>query len=101
MSFYQFLDVATEAKWLPATLILDKNLLVGCTVENPVKTETIRKVRNLVHPARYLRDRHGKEYTAEDLRILYDTCHAVYGFVQEILIKACRKVDPSYNPPSI
>src|SRR5260370_30950955 len=32
-SFYQLLDVATEAKWLPGTLILDKNLMVGCTFD--------------------------------------------------------------------
>jgi hypothetical protein len=35
------------------------------------------EVRNLVHPARYLKDRKGKEYTHEELRTLYATCQAV------------------------
>jgi len=100
-SLSELLSVACELKWLPKELMLDERLLVGCTFKNPVRTDTIREVRNLVHPARYLQDRAGTEYTAEELRILYVTCHAVYEFVQKVLIEACRKVDPSYNPPSI
>jgi hypothetical protein len=38
-------------------------------VKTPVQSDTIRKVRNLVHPARYLKERAG-EYTPEELRTL-------------------------------
>ena len=76
-SFYELLDVAKEAKWLPEELTLAGKLDFRA-VKRPVRTDTIRQVRNLVHPARYLKDRGGKEYTVEELRVLYATCHAVY-----------------------
>jgi hypothetical protein len=98
-SFYELLDVAKEAKWIPEELKLEESLDPR-TVKHPVRTDTIREVRNLVHPARYLQDRSGKEYTEEELRLLYATCHTVYGFVQNILIEHIRKLHPNYNPPS-
>jgi hypothetical protein len=98
--FSDLLNVAMELKWLPEELtLLDK--LDHRPVKGPVKTDSIREVRNLVHPARALQDRVGKEYTEEELVILYATCHAVYGYVQDMLINHIRKFDPSYEGPHV
>ena len=75
-SFYELLDVAKAANWLPKRLTLDKRL--DRAHVKTVPTDTIRKVRNLVHPARYLKERSGKEYTVEEVHTLYATCHAAY-----------------------
>jgi hypothetical protein len=74
--FAQLLNVAKEAKWLPEEIEPESNLDPR-PVKTPVRTDTILEVRNLVHPARYLKDRKGKEYTHEELRTLYATCQAV------------------------
>jgi hypothetical protein len=76
-TFFELLDVAKEAKWLPQRLKLDERW-DRRAVKTPVRTDTIREIRNLVHPARYLQDRSGKEYTLEELFTLYITYHAVY-----------------------
>jgi hypothetical protein len=98
-SFYELLAVAKKANWIPGELELEQSLDPR-TVKNPVPTDSIRKLRNLVHPARYLQDRAGKEYTPEDLRVLYATCHAAYGFVQQSLIKHIQQSHPDYKPPA-
>jgi hypothetical protein len=75
--FSEFLRVAKAANWLPEELQLDERL-AGRPVDKPVPTDSIREVRNLVHPARSLKDRTLKEYTVQELQILYATCHAAY-----------------------
>jgi hypothetical protein len=87
--FFHLLDVAKEAKWLPEELHLDEKIDKR-PVKIPVPTDTIREVRNLVHPARYLKDREGKEYTHEELVTLYVTCHAAY----DCLIKKLYELYP-------
>ncbi len=74
--FVQLLNVAKEARWLPEELEPEQSMDPR-PVKTAVRTDTIREVRNLVHPARYLKDRKGKEYTHEELRTLYATCQAV------------------------
>jgi|SRR5271165_791798 len=76
-SFFELLDVAKEAKWLPEELTLDAKVDFR-SIKTPVKTDSIREVRNLVHPARYLKDGSGKEYTHGELSTLQATCHAAY-----------------------
>ena len=72
----ELLTVANAAKCLPEELQLDPRLdPLGIRT---VRTDTIRQVRNFVHPARYFRERAGKPYTAEEVRTLYATCHAAY-----------------------
>ena len=91
----ELLNVAKEAKWLPEELTLDEKL--DCrTVKNPLRTDTIREVRDLVHPARYLKDRsRKKEYTREELRTLYITCHSAYVCLIKVL---CQRYP---NLPSV
>jgi hypothetical protein len=73
------LTVAKAAKWLSEDLHLDKRLdPLGIRT---VPTDTIRQVRNFVHPARYFRERAGKPYTVEEVRTLYAACHAAYDCV--------------------
>jgi hypothetical protein len=55
-SFFELLTVAKELQWLPEELTLATKL-DSRTVKTPVRTDYIREVRNLVHPARYLRKR--------------------------------------------
>jgi hypothetical protein len=90
--------VAKKAKWIPATLTLEKRF-DHRKVKSPVPTNSITKMRNLVHPARYLKDMPGKEYTEEEMKILYASCHAVYTHVQDVLVKDVRKSHTSDNHP--
>ena len=71
----QLLDVAKTAGLLPNKLTLEEKL-DRRTVRDPVPTDTIREIRNLVHPGRYLRKRGGGEITQNELDMLYGTCHA-------------------------
>jgi hypothetical protein len=50
--FTDLLAIAKAAKWLPDELDLEERLDLRA-VKNPVRTDTIREVRNLVHPVRY------------------------------------------------
>jgi hypothetical protein len=94
---YDLLAVAKKAKWLPEKLTLEKRIDLR-EVKTPVSPDSIRKLRNLVHPARYLQDRLGKDYTQNELVTLYATCHEVYTHVQNVLVKHIRKSHPSYDP---
>jgi hypothetical protein len=85
--FFELLDVAKKLKWLPEELEPEHSMDPR-PVKTPVRTDTIREVRNLVHPARYLKDRKGKEYTHEELRTLYATCHAVYTCLENKIYQA-------------
>jgi len=96
-SLNDLLIVAKKSKWLPENVILEPQLDLR-KVKAPVSTDSIRKLRNLVHPVRYLQDMPGKEYTEEKLNILYATCHAVYTHVQDVLVKDIQKSHPSYKP---
>jgi hypothetical protein len=73
----QLLDVAKDAQWLPRELTLHPQL-DHRAVREPVPTDKIREVRNLVHPGRYLIDREGKAIAQDELDTLYATCHAAY-----------------------
>jgi hypothetical protein len=94
--FFQLLDVAKAAKWLPENLYLEERL-DRRGVKGPVAIDTIRKVRNLVHPALYLKDRKGKEYTLEELLTLYATCHAAYDCLVKKLYERFPKL-PAKKP---
>jgi hypothetical protein len=85
--FSQLLDVAKGAKWLPEQ-IEPESRLDPRPVKTPVRTDTILAVRNLVHPARYLKDREGKEYTNEELGTLYATCQAVFTCLENKVYQA-------------
>jgi hypothetical protein len=92
--FSHLLKVAKKAKWLPKQLTLDETL-DRRIVKSPVPTNSIRQVRHLVHPALYLKNRSGKEYTLDELQTLYATCQAAY----DCLIKElCRRYP---NLPSV
>lgn len=82
--FFELLEVASKAKWIPIELKLDEKVDLR-TNNIPVRTDTIREARNLVHPARYMKDRKGKEYTHEELSTLRATCHAVYDCLEKKL----------------
>jgi hypothetical protein len=73
--FGKLLEVAKDAKLLPEKLNLHPKMDLR-PVKDPIPTDRIREVRNLVHPGRYLRDRSGKEITQEELDTLYAACHA-------------------------
>jgi len=73
------LTVAKAANWLPEELQLDQRLVPDAERTRP--TDTIRQVRNFAHPSRYFDQRAGKPYTAEEVNILYATCHAAYDCV--------------------
>ena len=92
-SFFDLLDVAKAAKWLPEELKPEPSLDPR-TTKTPVRIDTIREVRNLVHPARYLKDRKGKEYTLEELRVLYATCHAVYTCLETQIYRGFPELRP-------
>jgi len=78
----KLLDVAKDAKLLPDKLNLHPKMDAR-DVKDPVPTDTIREVRNLVHPGRHLMERGGKEITPEELDTLYATCHATYNCLVE------------------
>jgi hypothetical protein len=63
-------------------------------LKDPVPTEKIREVRNLVHPGRYLRERGGKEITQEELDTLYATCHAAYDYLGQKLTAKYPSLPP-------
>jgi hypothetical protein len=80
--FDQLLRVAEEAKWLPAELTIRPDM--DCReIRPPVTTDTIRQVRNFVHPGRFVRQRPGEEISLAELAIQYGTCHAAYSCLQK------------------
>jgi len=76
----RLLEVAKDAKLLPEKLNLHPKM-DSRAVKDPIPTDVIREVRNLVHPGRYLRERGGKEITQEELDTLDATCHAAYKYL--------------------
>jgi hypothetical protein len=73
------LKVAKAAKWLPKELQLDPRLdPLGIQT---VPTDSIREIRNFVHPARHFTERVENPYTVEEVRTLYAACHAAYDCV--------------------
>jgi hypothetical protein len=73
------LKVAKAAKWLPKDLQLDPRLdPLGIRT---VPIDSIRQIRNFVHPARYFTERVGNPYTVEEVRTLYAACHTAYDCV--------------------
>jgi hypothetical protein len=92
--FGKLLDVVKAAKLLPEKLNLHPKMDPR-PVKDPVPTDKIREVRNLVHPGRYLRERGGKKITPEELDTLYATCHAAYDYLG-------KKINAQYpNTPAI
>jgi hypothetical protein len=65
----QLLRVAKQANWLPS---FDPD-----DASNPLSTDRIRELRNLIHPGRLVKDRGGRTITRQELNILHATCHAV------------------------
>lgn len=78
----QLLDIAKEAGLLPHLLTLSDKM-DRRSVREPVPTDSIRQIRNLVHPGRYLRKRGSAEITGEELDLLYATCHAAYSYLSD------------------
>jgi hypothetical protein len=66
----QLLMVAKQANWLPSFDPGDAS--------NPLSTDRIRELRNLIHPGRLVKDRGGRTITKEELDSLHATCDAVY-----------------------
>jgi hypothetical protein len=82
------LSIAMESGWLPQELTLHPSLDRRDT-RDPVPTNRIREIRNLVHPGNYLRCRDGTEISQEELGTLYARCHAAY-------LCLCEKVATAY-----
>jgi len=90
-SFFELLAVAKKLKWLPEEIEPEHSMDPRLD-KTPVRTDTVREVRNLVHPARYLKDREGKEYTNEELRTLYATCQAVWTCLENKIFQPCPEL---------
>jgi hypothetical protein len=66
----QLLKVAKQANWLPS---FDPD-----DATNPLSTDRIRELRNLIHPGRLVKDRGGRTITKKELDTLHATWDAVY-----------------------
>ena len=88
------LTVAKAAKWLPKELQLDQRL--DPVAIRTVPTDSIRQIRNFVHPACYFRERAGKPYTADEVGTLHAACHAAYDHLIE-QIRVRRPNLPSFK----
>lgn len=74
------LKVTKEAQLLPERLNLRAEL-DRRAVKNPVQTDKILHVRNLLHPGRCVREGSENLITLEELDVLYATCHAAYDYL--------------------
>jgi hypothetical protein len=84
----QLLDIALEAGWLPAAISTDdpeqeKNIPVAAYVH------VVRRVRNLVHPGKYMKEISGTEVTAAYLCSCFKICHGAF----DHLVKALGFID--------
>jgi hypothetical protein len=85
----QILDIAIEAGSSPAAISVDgpeqqKNIpAVACV-------HVVRRVRNLVHPEKYIKEISGTEITPPYFRACFKTCHGAYGHLVKTL-----KIDQS------
>ena len=75
-TFFELLKVAKAAEWLPNELRREPSL--DRFNVRTVPTDTIREVRNLIHPARYWKERGGHQYTDQEVHTLYVACHTAY-----------------------
>jgi hypothetical protein len=80
-NFLQLLNVAKHAKWLPEELTLAEHL-DSREVKTPVRTDSIRAISELMHPARYLKNKSGGIFSIDELHILYATCNAALDVLQ-------------------
>jgi hypothetical protein len=67
------LDVAQAAKWLPETFTVGYP-----NTGDTVPTDKIRKLRNLVHPGRHIRERGDRELTNREFTELEVLCMAIF-----------------------
>ncbi|HXM26653.1 MAG TPA: hypothetical protein VN957_11585 [Chthoniobacterales bacterium] len=65
----ELLQVAKQANWLPS---FDPD-----DASNPLSTDRIQELRNLIHPGRLVKDRGGRTITKKELDTLHATCDAV------------------------
>jgi len=78
----ELLGAAKDRGWIPNE-IQPHGGMDPRETKTPVSVDMIAKVRNLVHPARYLRERKGKAFESKELWLLYATCWSVSTCVQE------------------
>jgi hypothetical protein len=71
----QLLKIAREAQWLPSHI--KRFPFPSADTSDVLSPDRIRELRNLVHPGRLVRERHGQTITKEELDLLHDTCLAV------------------------
>ncbi len=69
----ELIDVARELSWLPSQ-ILPHPLVDTREVKDTASTDSIRKLRNLIHPGRLVKTRGGTTITKQEL----DTLHEIY-----------------------
>lgn len=67
-SLAEALRVAEAAHWLPSTVDLQKEKWNGRNARVGKSGETIQKLRNFVHPARYAKDHYGQKITQKYLK---------------------------------
>jgi hypothetical protein len=63
---FELLRVAKAAEWLPSAVNLDDPARIGDYAE------VVREVRNLAHPARYVKDHHRKRVTRKYLQLQFE-----------------------------
>jgi hypothetical protein len=68
----QLLKIAREAQWLPSQI--KRFPFPSVDTSDVLSPDRIRELRNLVHPGRLVRERHGQTITKEELDLLHDTC---------------------------
>ena len=87
------LKVTKEAQLLPERLNLRAEL-DRRPVKDPVQTDKILHVRNLLHPGRCVREGSQNLITREELGILYASCHAAYDYLGQKLIAKYPSLPP-------
>jgi hypothetical protein len=84
----QLLKVAKRANWLPSEIATDP-LFDRSGISNPISTDRIRELRNLIHPGRLVKARSGRTITKEEL----DTLHTTYISVVLHLAKRAESLE--------
>ena len=79
----QLLKVAREAQWLPSKVKRFPFPVVDTS--EVLSVDRVRELRNLVHPARLVRERNGQMISEEELDLLYETCLGVFLHLEQKL----------------
>jgi len=73
----QLLKVAKQANWLPLEIASDP-LFDPNDISNPLSTDRIRELRNLIHPGRLVKTRGGITITKQELDTLHETYISIF-----------------------